>query len=381
MKSLPFILALVIFFVTVSPSHALDPRLVPNNKVGIHILFPSELSEAARLVNSSGGDWGYITIPMQAGDKDLEKWQKFMHQAKEHHIIPIIRLATEGDYFNTKVWRKPTASDVLDFANFLNSLDWPTKNRYVIVFNEVNRGDEWGGSPNPAEYADILQYAAIVFKNKNQDFFVISSGLDNAAPTKSGQYINQYDFLRFMHQAQPTVFDNLDGLGSHSYPNPGFAQPPTNIGKMSIVSFRYEKELVEQLSGKALPVFITETGWTRDAVPEKIIPGYYKEAFSSAWNDSAVIAVTPFLLRAGGGPFHGFSFVWDNGTSEIYEVVEKLSKIKGEPVLAPPATADSTPSAKVLGTKNFSKERYDLQSETMHIPQSFKTLTKWLLKI
>ena len=59
-----------------------------NNIFGIHILYTYELPKAAELVNSSGGDWGYVTIPMQAGDRDLEKWQKFMDETKAYHIIP-----------------------------------------------------------------------------------------------------------------------------------------------------------------------------------------------------------------------------------------------------------------------------------------------------
>src|SRR5207237_665424 len=110
-----------------------NPLAVPNNKIGIHILFDSELQQAAQLINSNGGDWGYITIPIQAGDRDLVKWQQFMNAAKQYHVIPILRLATEGDYFNTKVWSKPSPADIMDFANFLNSLTWPVKNRYVIV--------------------------------------------------------------------------------------------------------------------------------------------------------------------------------------------------------------------------------------------------------
>src|SRR3990170_4327364 len=105
-----------------------DPLSLKNNKFGIHILFPEELSEASVLVNSTGGDWGYVTIPIKASDKDLVKWQTFMDNSARFHLIPLIRLATEGDYFNNSSWSKPTEYDVLDFANFLNSLSWPTKN-------------------------------------------------------------------------------------------------------------------------------------------------------------------------------------------------------------------------------------------------------------
>jgi hypothetical protein len=95
-----------------------DPNTYPNNKIGIHILFPDEIPQAGKLVNSNGGDWGYITIPIQVGDKDLLKWQKFMDEARANKLIPIIRLATEGDYFKKESWRKPSFNDVLDFAYF-----------------------------------------------------------------------------------------------------------------------------------------------------------------------------------------------------------------------------------------------------------------------
>ena len=170
-----------------------DPLSIPNNKFGVHILFTTELSDASRLFNSNGGDWGYVTIPIQAGDRDLEKWQRFMDDARELHVIPIIRLASENYYFDTKVWRKSHYDDILDFANFLNSLEWPVKNRYIVVFNEVNRSDEWEGNLNPAEYANILGYAVSAFKSLNDDFFIISAGLDNAAPNINGKYMNEYD--------------------------------------------------------------------------------------------------------------------------------------------------------------------------------------------
>src|SRR4051812_30691887 len=130
MKKLSLILFIAFFYLIfpVKSFAVYDPTTKPNNKIGIHILFPSELSDAKELINSSGGDWGYVTIPIQAGDKDIEKWQTFMYQAKEMHLIPILRLATQGDYFVKSTWRIPTDDDVLDFANFLNSLYWPVKN-------------------------------------------------------------------------------------------------------------------------------------------------------------------------------------------------------------------------------------------------------------
>ena len=65
-----------------------DSRTIPNNKMGVHILFVSELEKARELVNSNGGEWGYVTIPIQASDRDFEKWQKFMNDARKMKLIP-----------------------------------------------------------------------------------------------------------------------------------------------------------------------------------------------------------------------------------------------------------------------------------------------------
>lgn len=315
---------------------AYDPLSVPNNKVGIHILFPAELNEASKLVNTAGGEWGYVTIPLSQNDYDLNKWQDFMDKARELHLIPIIRLATQIDQFNTTVWEKPNDYDVIDGVNFLNSLSWPTKNRYVVVYNEVNRGDEWGGKPDASEYSNILDLAAEKFHNASRDFFVISAGLDNAAPDAPDFYINEYTFLYQMEQSFPQVFNKIDGIASHSYPNPGFTGTPNDDSTMSIHSFLYESDQINSYVGKQLPVFITETGWDKDKIGEAKTAEFYKYSFENVWNDSRIAAVTPFILSAGTGSFPKFSFISTNGDKNLlYQAVKNLPKIKGTPQISP----------------------------------------------
>lgn len=337
-KLILFCLSLICFsFLPLSLAHAIDnPLNRPNNKIGIHILFDSELSEAAKLVNSNGGDWGYVTIPIQITDRDKPKWQRFMAQAKRLHVIPILRLSTNIDPANPTAWRVPTRPDIVTFAQFLHSLDWPTKNRYVIVFNEVNRGDEWGGTVNPKEYAEILSFTTTVLKSKSADYFVISSGMDNAAPNQPPEFMNQYDYMQQMNAALPGIFNQIDGLASHSYPNPGFSQPPDPASAMGVASFRFERDLAKSLSGKDLPVFITEAGWDTNSVPEANVITYYQEVFTSIWNDPNIVAVTPFLLDAKGGPFQKFSFMAADGKpTKQYDVMNGLMKTKGVPLVPP----------------------------------------------
>ncbi len=375
-----FILLTFVLLLVVAPSAlaASSPFDHPNNKFGVHILFPSELADAAKLVNSNGGDWGYVTIPIQSGDKNRDKWQDFFDQCRKLHIIPIIRLATEGDYFNTAVWRKPNFLDVLDFANFLSDLSWPTKNRYVIVYNEVNRGDEWGGSPNSGEYADILSYAVTAFKSKSSDFFIISAGLDNAA-ANTATSINEYSYLRGMNNAIPGIFNQIDGFGSHSYPNPGFSMPPWVSNNESIASFKYERSLIDQFVSKQIPVFITETGWSDKGISQETISSYYQHAFANTWSDSSIAAITPFLLKAGGGPFAQFSLENTDGTlGKIFKTLQSLPKIKGMPVIIPQVLAASTVNNDAI-TQHFPNDPF--KEATIHLTTQTKFFFKWMLHL
>jgi hypothetical protein len=377
-----WLIALVFLFLLSKSAFAIEnPLLLPNNKAGVHILFTSEINQAAQLVNTAGGDWGYVIIPIQAGDRDLQKWQKFMDDARILHVIPIIRLATEGDYFNTIVWRKPNENDILDFANFLNSLEWPVKNRYIVVFNEVNRSDEWGGNLDPEEYANLLNYSISIFKSLNQDFFIISSGLDNAAPNIKGKYMNEYDYMAKMDETVPGVFGLVDGLGSHAYPNPGFKVMPYILTSQSIYSYNFERNLAFRLSNKNLPVFITETGWSKDALTEAQIASNFKYAFEYVWTDKNIVAITPFILQAGTKPFSQFSLMNTDGTcSEVYSTLANIPKTKGEPTV----NISSNPSLQAIPS-SLPLKTFPQKIQYKTIPQEKTNFVldflKWLLKL
>lgn len=332
-----FIFILLFFLAFTKISYAVyDPASRPNNKFGIHILFPIELERAKKLVNSSGGDWGYVTIPIQAGDRDIEKWQNFMNTAAEMHLTPIIRIATEAYWANTAVWRKPTDFDIVDFANFLNSLVWPTKNRYVLLFNEVNRFDEWGGEPpSPEKYADFVELASDVFKARSNEFFIIAGGLDNASPNDQIKYFDNLYFLRKMGQHNPNVFNKIDGFSSHSYPNPNFAQAPSKTAIESTSTYIHEIAVIESFTKKKIPVFITETGWNAEILNSNTVASYLKTAMNDIWeHDNRVIAITPFILESNGGPFDKFTFYRGNTLTLYGKAYQDLKKTKGVPLLS-----------------------------------------------
>lgn len=346
MPLIAFILSSLFFLLSFSPAQAIsDPLSVPNNKIGIHILFPDEITQAAKIVNNEGkGSWGYVTIPIQASDRNREKWQKFFDQCQANKIIPIIRVATVPEGSN---WAQPNNYDLVDFANFLGDLSWPTENRYVIIFNEVNRSDEFGGYVSPENYADILNNAIDIFKNKSQDFFILPAGLDNAA-SNSRTSLNWRLYLERMYLRHSDIFNKIDGWTSHAYPNPDFSSRPDKSGSNKIDSFRSDLRFIRLFTTKKLPVFITETGWSSKYLSEHQIALYYQYALTHHWADANIVALTPFVLSAQDGDFTYFSFMNQDNTVKEYALTLSSYATIGEPAKAKislPAEQEITPSS------------------------------------
>ncbi len=328
------VVSLIALFLSLSFSKpavaVVDPLASDNNKVGVHILHTDELEQAAKLVNGKNGKWGYVTVPIETTDRNREKWNKFMDKADKKKVIPIIRIATLVKEVH---WEEPESLDLIAFANFLNDLNWPTKNRYVIVFNEVNRNDEFGGMVNPGRYADILVNTSRIFKNRNEEFFILPAGLDLASVNRNGA-MEWRNFWKQAYNHNPKVFEVIDGWTSHSYPNPGFIGSPRDKGVMSISGFKYELDFVSNYTDKKMPVFITETGWDQDRIEEEKVASYFDYAFDNVWSDVRVAAVTPFLLSAGDGPFEKFSLLDKSAQpTEPYKVINNKTS-KGSPKLA-----------------------------------------------
>ncbi len=323
------------------------PKLVyssePNNKFGIHLAQPHEedLNKAAQLVNTGGGDWGYVTLVMQENDRHQQKWQGIFDYLRQKHLIPIIRLATQPVGSS---WRRPSKAEAAEWANFLDSLNWVVKKRYIVLFNEPNYANEWGGEANPQDYAEVAFAFAKALKDKNPDFFVMLAGFDASAPHQPPKFWDEELFIKSILNFKFEILDYLDGWASHSYPNPAFSGSPLDWGRGTVRTYQWELELLKNLGvNKNLPVFITETGWkhrisnvkTQMAnLNEEIIANYFKIAFEQVWlPDERVRAVTPFILNYQSEPFLGFS--WRKYQSDEfyrqYYLVQSLAKPKGEP--------------------------------------------------
>jgi hypothetical protein len=242
------------------------------------------------------GDGGYVLQLVRLGDLDTAKWQHYIDASLANGLKPMLRLASYSDPANER-WMAPpkdangvTYHDVAqEFARFIGSLTCPGV-LYVTVGNEPNRGDEWGGSPNPAEYARYLHDVSAALRASNPGgVLVLNGALDQYAPHTHGVAINGFEsieahaFLDAMNDALPEVWDAIDIWASHAYPLGPFQQPPNlaefrvddvytdeprrappvlGLANRGINSYRSELFHLHELGvNRFEKVIVTESGW------------------------------------------------------------------------------------------------------------------------
>lgn len=314
---------LVVLALWLSAFSALNqPIFAQGSVLGVHILHPGELEQAKQLiVTTDPASWHYVTIPLTLADVgQTEKWQTFFDEAKQDQIIPIVRLTTR---FENEAWQVPSREEVIRLLEFLNQLQWPTAERYVIVFNEVNHAKEWGGKLDPAGYAAVLRFTSQYARALSTEFQILPAAMDLAAPNGKTT-MEAFTYLRAMRSADPDVLNLVDYWNSHSYPNPAFSSSPERTTQNSLRGFTHELSFLKQETNRDFQVFITETGWVESNATRRWLESYYTYALQHVWSDPRIIAVTPFLLRGDPGPFAGFSFFdKDNQPTDQFTALRK----------------------------------------------------------
>ncbi len=357
-----------------------------NNKFGIHITNEADLNDAAKLVNSNGGEWGYVTLVIREDERDIARWQSVFDRMRELKLIPLVRLATKTEGAN---WKKPIPADADFWVVFLSSLNWVVKDRYVILFNEPNHSGEWGGTINPREYAQVASSFQKRLKETSADYFILPAGFDSSAPN-SPKTMSADKYWNLMASEVPYIFSIFDGWNSHSYPNPAFSSLPSLSGRGSVRSFSWEVSHLSKYGLKQnIPIFITETGWVHNENSKSKVLGFssetvgkfFQDAWANAWSDKRIKAVTPFILNYPQDPFTNFS--WKNPVSNEYypqfTAVQNIPKVKGEPEQEHKSTlvAHSLPNKVITGSFyesgiKFQNSGQSIWSETEGFSLDFK---------
>jgi len=306
-----------------------------NNKYGLYIYAERQdfFEMAAELVNSNGGEWGYVLIPYNVKDRDRAKWGRVFSDLARLKLIPVIQL-WDVDLDNYESQTKKA-------ARFLNSFDWPVKYLYISVYNEPNDRRFWYDRVDPSGYARILDFTIKTFKEENPNFLMMN-GAFNVSASSNKVSMDAFQYMTLMNKEIPGIFNKLDAWASHSYPQPNFSGNPYSTGRWSIRAYEEELKFLKNLGiKKELPVFITETGWQhaegkdydRSFLGQNKVAEYYKIAFTEIWNkDSRVRGVMPFTIKYN-PPFDHFSWIKENYKDKYpqFNTIKSLPKVKGNP--------------------------------------------------
>lgn len=273
------------------------------SKLGVHLLlddgrgswdvdlWDSHIGYAGDLLP----DGGFVVQLVRADDLNIEKWQNFMDRVRDHQLTPILRLATLFDD-DTWTWQPPQTDDDghytslgQSYADFVAGLDWHTDSHYVVLLNEPNNGNEWGGRPDPLAYAQFVMDVAPMIKAVDENAVILNGAFDLHAPNTGDTpfpdtdiyFVDAETFMDGMHNAQPDVFRQFDTWNSHSYPL-GFSAPPwkreqgfvdmvtgetdlTNaprtVFNRSVNGYEWEIWKLSKYGIRDLPIIIAETGW------------------------------------------------------------------------------------------------------------------------
>jgi hypothetical protein len=332
---------------------SVSPKNPKNNKFGLYIYAENAkyIRLADELVNSNGGDWGYVLIPFNIRDRDDGKWGRVFSDLHKRHLIPVVQL------YDIKI--DTYEKDTVNAAKFLNSFLWPVRERYISVYNEPNDAKFWLGYVSAHEYAEVLDYTITVFKKQNKNFYMLNGAMNASAPENLDiGYKSAQHFLSEMNKAKPGIFERLDGWASHSYPQPNFSGSPYSEGWWSIKAYDRELAYLKSIGvKKEFEVFITETGWAH-AEGDNYNSTYYtseqigdflETAFNDVWlKDDRVKAVMPFTIYFK-PPFDHFSWVNEDYVPYAhFNTVKDLKKVGGTPFVLKNSVVNSFFCKKVL---------------------------------
>lgn len=323
------------------------------NRFGIGLVAPGSAAQLDLSANLAGPR-GFVKLVFPGIEKTTmappAEWVNAIRDAYARDLIPVVRLGPP--WGNRAVRNQSDDGTHLTYTQLAQAYrrvveglprrdGWPL---WLEIHNEPNLCYEWvcdagsvqGGwmtyQQTAHEYATMLRDVVTALKAIGDPRLKLTNG--GLAPGGARRCqcgtdgfeagVTSEDFLREMKVQVPDVFTRLDGFASHSYPASGKGYGFFAPYEQSGVGLRYfADELV--VVGRALPVLMTETGWTTElGASRDQIADWTERAYREFWlTDPRVLGVMPFMLQD--PSWDKFAWVAPGGsTYPVYERVRAL---------------------------------------------------------
>jgi polysaccharide biosynthesis protein PslG len=262
-----------------------DGELAP----AVHVL---EFDDAIYRLAAEGG---YASVVQVFPWRDIEPtpgewhWQQpdfAVQGARYYGLGLIVRLDHAPEWALRPAQAGVVPFDLDAYAAFVANVARRYRGRVqaYIIWNEPNLSREWAGlPPDPAAYTALLCRGRAAVEEADPAATVVSAGL---APTNGGDgAVDDRKFLRGMYESG--AGDCFDALGAHAY---GFGHPPDDPqgshDGLNLARLADLRAIVEEHASQAIPVWITEMGWTTGGVD------------SQAWQTVSPEAQAGYLVDA-----------------------------------------------------------------------------------
>ncbi|MHB0856057.1 MAG: cellulase family glycosylhydrolase [Anaerolineae bacterium] len=248
---------------------------------------PEVASRDMQIAREAGFTWlkvGFGWRDIEGAGKGLFDWSRtdrIVQNAAYEGLDLLVRIDHQPEWAGGGYPVNGPPDSLQDLADFMTATATRYKGqvRAYQIWNEPNLGREWGGkTPNPDEYARLLQSAYAAVKAADPNAMVISAGL---TPTGSWDDQSRPDdwYLESLYVAMGSNSTGyFDVLGAHA---PGYKSPPErdpaevvanpDLGGHRAFSFRRIEDLRDimvKYGDGAKQVAILEFGWSSDPRPE-----------------------------------------------------------------------------------------------------------------
>ena len=222
------------------------------------------LDEALRLYETAGAtltrlplDWG--DVESSPGELDFSAYDEIYCTAVAAGVRPVWHLtgipawAASGGQCADPCVRPPEDEHLPQLERFaeIAAARYP-RAAALEAWNEPNLRGFWGGSPDPAAYASVLEAIYTGAKNGDPRMPVLGGALSNN-PADGEIGLSLRSFLTAM-LAEGTT-EHMDGFSFHPYP----IQPIDAEGEQFTPAFEVARELLD-LEAPGLRLWVTEVG-------------------------------------------------------------------------------------------------------------------------
>jgi hypothetical protein len=253
--------------------------------------FLAERSDAY-LVDNMKFDWlvwqlQWSLAEPSEGDYKWQGLDELLANAQSEGLKVVLRVDSAPDWARSGPAGAPP-DDMEDFGDFMFALASHCAGEVAgyVIWNEPNLPINWGGSPRPGQYVQMLQAAYPRIKAADPDAAVVTSGMattggpggglcglaSDLADEQLGAYteelyaagvVNDLDFICGIYRNGGKPY--FDVLGSHPY---GFAyEPQRDPGSVSGLAFRRvekQRALMELRGDGDKQIWAIEFGWILD---------------------------------------------------------------------------------------------------------------------